>query len=83
MPFEWIGWGWRFADIAAVKPVVYQMAAIALSGSAVGVVSGVLVMFFAFKRTKGMEGLHGDAHWASAEEVDATGLLGQPDKRCV
>ena len=64
MPFEWIGWGWRFADIAAVKPVVYQMAAIALSGSAVGVVSGVLVMFFAFKRTKGMEGLHGDAHWA-------------------
>lgn len=78
LPFEWIGWGWRFADLAAVKPTVYQMAVIALSGSAVGLVTGLLVTFFAFKRTKGMDSLHGDAHWATAEEVDGTGLLGHP-----
>ncbi|WP_445659382.1 type IV secretory system conjugative DNA transfer family protein (plasmid) [Achromobacter sp. CF-sbj1-Ac2-l] len=78
LPFEWIGWGWRFADIEAVKPTVYQMTVIALSGSAIGLVAGMLVTFFAFKRTTGMESLHGDAHWATAEEVDRTGLLGHP-----
>jgi type IV secretion system protein VirD4 len=82
VPFEWISWGWNFVDFDAVKRPVYDMTAIALSGSVLGVLSAILVMFFSFRRTKGMEALHGDAHWATTAEVDATGMLAR-DGRAV
>ncbi|WP_207002542.1 type IV secretory system conjugative DNA transfer family protein [Trinickia mobilis] len=81
VPLQWLTWGWSFSDRIGVKPYTDEMLVIALTGCAVSVILGVATTFFAFKRVKGMDSLHGDAHWCSVKEVDATGLMGSKKRQ--
>ncbi len=80
LPVEWLIWGFKYSDLPAVHHEINEMIVIATAGGIASALLGVLATFLSFNRTKGMEALHGDAHWCSAEEVDRTGLLGSEDR---
>ncbi|WP_226034417.1 type IV secretory system conjugative DNA transfer family protein [Aquitalea palustris] len=76
IPYEWMAWGWTFSDRPAAHSLVTQMQVIALLGAMVSIIVGLATTFLLFREVKGMEALHGSAHWATTEEIDATGTLG-------
>ncbi|MFX1767984.1 type IV secretory system conjugative DNA transfer family protein [Paraburkholderia sp. A1RI-2L] len=76
LPHKWIVWGWSFSDVEAVREWLNAMLAIAVGGAALSILSAILCIYVLFKPNEGMAELHGSAHWALVEEVDATGLLG-------
>ncbi|MFC3249667.1 type IV secretory system conjugative DNA transfer family protein [Chromobacterium piscinae] len=76
IPYEWMAWGWTFSGRPAAHSLVTQMQVIALLGAMVSVIIGLATTFFLFREEKGMEALHGSAHWATTDEIDATGTLG-------
>jgi len=78
-PFGWVEWGWKYGTVedAYLKSVLSHVYYF-VTGS---VLIGVLVAgYINYRRTKnlggGNEHLHGSAHWASQDELKATGLLG-------
>jgi len=78
-PFAWVVWGWKYGDMD--NPHVKDI----FGNTYIGVTVGVLCCFFfaaflSYRRTRnltsGNEHIHGSAHWATPDEVKATGLLG-------
>lgn len=75
LPFDWLAWGWKFGDYAAVKPAVNMMTFMGVASIVIGLCSGFVIAYFLNRTKTGMDDLHGSAHWASTEEVDSTGFL--------
>lgn len=73
MPFAWWGWLFKFYDYA---PLTYNYAFVIFAlGVLVGLVGYVLWVGFKTRSSRKHEGVHGTAHFASLEEVKATGLI--------
>lgn len=75
-PHKWIVWGWCFSDVTSVRHWLNTMLAVAVGGAFMSVLAAILCIYVLFKPNEGMAELHGSAHWAEVDEVDATGLLG-------
>lgn len=78
-PMEWIGWYGRWHSVT--DPRVRSAFSIALWISVVGVLAIAAFVMYRIQRHKAeleraSENLHGSAHWASAHEVQRSGLLG-------
>jgi type IV secretion system protein VirD4 len=79
-PTAWLGWYGRWHMVAS--PVVQSAFHVACWVLLVGCVAIAAFLSYRTKRDaellqSGSEGLHGSAHWASAKEVERTGLLGK------
>lgn len=75
-PYKWLIWAWDFGSVSAVRDRFTMMLVIALIGGLISVVAGICCIYGLFAPTDGMDALHGSAHWAITEEIDATGYLG-------
>lgn len=74
-PWEWVTWGWRYADVPALKSNVQKLFLIAaISEVGIMITTGLLSYRLA-RYTKGMEGLHGSAHFAEFTDVNKTGFV--------
>lgn len=77
-PWSWITWVVRFGDNARSVFMWTEVALFLAMG--VGFLAYVLLIGFVSRRMKRHEGIHGTAHWATEDEVRATGLLPQKGK---
>lgn len=75
-PYKWLAWGWYFSDVEPVRDRLNMMLAIAVAGAFISVLTAIVSIYGLFAPNDGMDALHGSAHWATTEEVDATGYLG-------
>lgn len=75
VPTNWVSWGWRLADIPALKSNVHVMMILGLGSVGLAVVFGVIVAWWLGRYNGGMDGLHGTAHWAERKDVDMTGFI--------
>ena len=74
-PWEWVVWYSRFG---VSTQAVFQPVMIGLSASLMLGVLGLLAV--SGRNPERHEGIHGTAHWASFEEIEATGLLPKKGK---
>ena len=74
-PWEWVVWYSRFG---VSTQAVFQPVMIGLSVSLMLGVLGLLAV--SGRNPERHEGIHGTAHWASFEEIEATGLLPKKGK---
>jgi len=74
-PTEWVLWGWRLADVAALKGNVHTMLMMGAGSCFLSLLFGIFVAYRLGRYTPGMEGLHGTAHWAGAKDVNNTGFV--------
>ena len=72
-PWAWVGW---YGAEAERQPLLYRKA---LGGGLLGLAGGLFLYFIGitmYQRTgRGNSHLHGSAHWASKEEIEASGLM--------
>lgn len=74
-PLKWIEWGWRYGDVPSLTKAVHQLFILGgLSQAGAMVLTGVIGLRLS-RYTKGMDGLHGTAHFARIEDVDKTGFI--------
>lgn len=74
-PVQWMGWGWRYGDYPQLRDAVRTLFLIgAASEVSALILTGLLTYWFG-RPAKGMEGLHGTAHFAEIEDVDRTGFI--------
>lgn len=78
VPTDWVEWGWRLADIEVLRDNVHVMLMMGLSSVILAIFFALFVAYQLSKYTKGMEGLHGTAHWAEKEDINKTGFLSAP-----
>jgi type IV secretion system protein VirD4 len=78
--YKWLFWGYAFGDVVAVHERFIMMLAIALTGAILSIITAIVSIYGLFAPTEGMDELHGSAHWADFNEVDATGLLASDDR---
>ena len=78
LPSDWVGWGWRLADIEALQSNVHVMLIMGVASVAFSIFLGVGVSLWLARYTGGMSGLHGSAHWAEKSEIDQTGFISAP-----
>lgn len=77
-PFAWLKWLWRYYRSAPETfAVAYTAFGVAML---VGGLAYALFVGFWTRGIKKHEGVHGTAHWASEDEIRASGLLAQPGK---
>jgi len=77
-PFEWWSWTIHFYNFAEHT---YNYAFIIFSfGVLIGMVAYVLYVGFASRSSRGHEGVHGTAHFATFEQVQESGLIPDGDK---
>ena len=77
-PFAWMGWTWLYYRSA---PETFSAAYLGFVGAFL--LSGltyVLAVGFGTRSIKQHEGLHGTAHWATEDEIRASGLLPKPGR---
>jgi type IV secretion system protein VirD4 len=74
-PLQWVAWGWKYADVPSLRTTVHNLFMLAAGAE-------IMAMFFAgyvsvrLSRIKrGMDGLHGTAHFAELDDVDRTGFI--------
>lgn len=75
LPTDWVSWGWRLADIEVLKSNVHVMLMLGTFSFVLAILFGVFVSHLLGRYTDGMDGLHGTAHWAEAEDVNNTGFV--------
>lgn len=78
MPTDWVSWGWRLADIEPIKDNVHVMLLMGISSIVLAILFAVFVAYRLSKYTRGMDGLHGTAHWAEQQDINRTGFLSAP-----
>ena len=82
-PFDILVWTWKFNSLEYGPQVMKVFERAHLIMGAGGLLSLLLPVALAFRRTRKAANekndLHGSAHWAEPEEVEATGLL--PDEK--
>lgn len=72
-PFAWNLWQFQYYKQA--KPLFDQLDVASFSSYVAVLFIAALIQGFSNRRSKKHEGLHGTAHWASADEVRQTGLI--------
>jgi type IV secretion system protein VirD4 len=79
-PFQFIAWAVRFDHPSrfgfAIHHVFLHAYEIVLFGNGLGVLIAASMTVCRIRRLQRHTDLHGSAHWASLEEIRATGLLG-------
>ncbi|WP_304350876.1 type IV secretory system conjugative DNA transfer family protein [Comamonas testosteroni] len=75
LPWNWVLWGWKYGDVPALKSNVQTMLLIAAFSEIGMMIAGGLLSYRLARYTKGMEGLHGTAHFAEYQDVDKTGFV--------
>lgn len=75
LPWEWIQWGWKYGDVPALKSNVHKLFMIAAVSEVAMMIAGGLLSYRLARYTKGMEGLHGTAHFAEYQDVNKTGFV--------
>ncbi|MBV9719222.1 MAG: type IV secretory system conjugative DNA transfer family protein [Candidatus Eremiobacteraeota bacterium] len=80
-PFQFIAWAVRFDHPSrfglATHHVFLHAYEIVLFGNGLGVFAAASMAVGRLRRLQRYSDLHGSAHWASLEEIRATGLLGR------
>lgn len=74
-PTDWVIWGWRLADIPAIKSNVHVMLILGSVSVFLAILFSVFVAHMLGRHTDGMDGLHGTAHFAEREDLDRTGFI--------
>lgn len=77
-PFAWIGWQRWYETASSTFNIAYLVVLLGLGG---GLTAIVLIHGIKTRSAKQHDGLHGTAHWASEDEIRATGLLPPPGKK--
>ncbi len=72
-PFAWWGWSLRYHNQAT--EVFQNVFLMFLAGVIFALITGSLVFGFIARSSRKHHGIHGTAHFATAEEVGGTGLL--------
>lgn len=83
LPTDWIIWGWRLADVDALKESVHVMLVLGAGSCFLSLVFGIFVAYRLGRYSPGMEGLHGTAHWAEKADVDMTGFISSRNRKSV
>ena len=75
-PWSWAVWVWKWG--ASGSESIRQTIMFGSSGSLA--IFGAIFLAMSLRRRRGsaVSGLHGTAHWATREEVEASGLLASP-----
>lgn len=77
-PAKWIPWAWEYRSLAQpeVRQAFFMTYLIVIIGSLIAILSAAYLCYRrSSKEDSGLENIHGSAHWATPEEVKATGLL--------
>ncbi len=76
-PWKFAVWVWQWGNQDQLKPV-FSIAYAIVVGGAFAAVIGAALISYALKRGNAneTEHLHGSAHWATREEIDEMGVLG-------
>ncbi len=74
-PLQWVMWGWKYGDVLSLRASVHTMFLIAGAAEVGAMISGGLIGYKLANYSKGMEGLHGTAHFAERDDVDKTGFI--------
>lgn len=74
-PLEWVQWGLRYGDVPVLKSNVQKLLFIAAFSEVAIMIAGGLLSYRLARYSKGMEGLHGTAHFAEYRDVDKTGFV--------
>ena len=74
-PLKWVIWGWKFGDVPALKDSVHKLFMIGGASEVGMMIAGGLISYRLARYTKGMEGLHGTAHFAEYQDVNKTGFI--------
>jgi len=77
-PVAWIVWGWKYADVPFLRETTHTMFLIAAFAEVSAMIFAGIVGYKLANYNSGMEGLHGTAHFAETEDVDATGFVDVP-----
>lgn len=79
MPWRWVAWAWKWwaTHTATMQKALTMFTA----GSILSLVIYALGLVFMARKTEGIEGLHGTAHWASRKEIEDSGLLAPKGKK--
>lgn len=77
-PLQWVAWGWKYGDVFVLRPSVHTMFMIAGCAEVGAMIFGGIVGIRLARYSKGMEGLHGTAHFAERDDVDKTGFIDAP-----
>lgn len=77
-PMQWVIWGWKYGDVPVLRQAVHMMFMIAGVAEVGAMILGGIVGYKLARYTKGMEGLHGTAHFAERDDVDKTGFIDAP-----
>ena len=74
-PTAWVVWGLRLADVEVLKSTVHVMLMMGVSSALLSLLFAVYVAHCLARYSKGMDGLHGTAHFAERDDVDKTGFI--------
>lgn len=74
-PLQWVTWGWKYADVPALKRSVHTLFMIGAFSQIAMMIAGGLISYRLARYTKGMEGLHGTAHFAEYKDINKTGFI--------
>lgn len=77
-PLKWVEWGWRYGDVHVLRQPVRMMLVIGGLSEAFAMICAGVAGHRLARYTKGMEGLHGTAHFAEHDDVDKTGFIDVP-----
>jgi type IV secretion system protein VirD4 len=78
-PLNFVVWWWRFGDVPGTASIWHAGAWIITLPSHLAFVVAMIVAVRKAKEEGGKTDTHGSARWANAEEVEASGLLGNDD----
>lgn len=74
-PLQWAVWGWKYGDVNSLRASVHTMFMIAAASEVAALAFAAFVGHKLGNYSKGMDGLHGTAHFAEFKDVDNTGFI--------
>lgn len=74
-PLQWAVWGWKYGDVGSLRASVHTMFMIGAASEIAALIFGAYFGHKLGNYSKGMDGLHGTAHFAEYKDVDNTGFI--------
>lgn len=75
LPLDWMLWGLKYGDYPHLKAKVHTMLFLGSAGVIASIIAAVIAVQAMARRSKGMDSLHGSAHFAEWEDIDQTGFV--------